>query len=249
MTPGARDGQDLAATLRRGFERHRAAMETLGRGPVLDRLADLTRLAREVLAGGGKILACGNGGSAADAQHFAAELVGRYREERPALAAIALNTDGAVLTCLANDYDSDRVFARQVEALGRPGDLLVGISTSGRSPNVVRALETARARGLIGSGLEASVRIARAPEDLPALLRAKGDLLPTVFIVSQVALGEADGAPVVYESQEIPGLVIAVDKARGQKCQRCWMWSERVGEDPRHPMLCERCAAVVSAGG
>jgi isoleucyl-tRNA synthetase len=112
---------------------------------------------------------------------------------------------------------------------------------------VARALEMARARGLIGSGLEASVRIVRAPEDLPALLRAKGDLLPTVFIVSQVALGEAEGVAVVYESQEIPGLVIGVDRARGQKCQRCWVWSERVGEDPRHPLLCERCAPVVSA--
>jgi phosphoheptose isomerase len=148
MTPGGRDERDLAATLRRSFERHRAAMEVLGRGPALDRLADLTRAVRDVLAGGGKIMACGNGGSASDAQHFAAELVGRYREERPALAALALNSDGAVLTCLANDYDYDRVFARQVEALGRPGDLLVGISTSGRSPSVVKALETARARGL-----------------------------------------------------------------------------------------------------
>jgi isoleucyl-tRNA synthetase len=114
---------------------------------------------------------------------------------------------------------------------------------------VAKALETARARGLIGSGLEAAVRIARAPEDLPALLRAKGDLLPTVFIVSQVALGDAEGSAVAYESQEIPGLVIGVDKARGQKCQRCWVWSERVGEDPRHPLLCERCAPVVSALG
>jgi D-sedoheptulose 7-phosphate isomerase len=148
MTPGDRGGRDLAATLRQGFDRHRAAMEKVGQGSVLDRLADLTRLVRDVLASGGKILACGNGGSASDAQHFVAELVGRYRDERPALAALALNSDGAVLTCLANDYDYDRVFARQVEALGRPGDLLLGISTSGRSPSVVQALETARSRGL-----------------------------------------------------------------------------------------------------
>jgi len=123
-------------------------MERLGTGPALDRLAELILLLHDVLSRGGKVLACGNGGSAADAQHFAAELVGRYKDERPALAAVALTSDGAVLTCLANDYDYDRVFARQVEALGRPGDLLLGISTSGRSPNVVRALETARARGL-----------------------------------------------------------------------------------------------------
>lgn len=143
-----RDGERVASGLRRGFERHRAAMERLGAGPALDRLSDLTLLLHEVLARGGKVLACGNGGSAADAQHFAAELVGRYRDERPALAALALTSDGAVLTCLANDYDYDRVFARQVEAHGRPGDLLLGISTSGRSPSVVLALEAARARGL-----------------------------------------------------------------------------------------------------
>jgi len=93
------------------------------------------------------------------------------------------------------------------------------------------------------------VRISSAPEDLPALLRAKRAVLPTLFIVSGVELEPGPAGAVHYESQEIPGLVIAVDKARGQKCQRCWMWSERVGEDPRHPMLCERCAAVVSAGG
>jgi isoleucyl-tRNA synthetase len=114
---------------------------------------------------------------------------------------------------------------------------------------VAKALETARARGLIGSGLEAAVRIAQAPEDLPALLRAKGDLLPTLFIVSQVALGDASPSAVMTESPEIPGLVIGVEKARGQKCQRCWVWSERVGEDPRHPTICERCAPVVSAAG
>ncbi|HET8946980.1 MAG TPA: SIS domain-containing protein [Candidatus Polarisedimenticolia bacterium] len=148
MKHDSRGERDLPAALRSGFERHRRAMDGLGQGPALERLADLTRLVRDVLAAGGKILACGNGGSAADAQHFAAELVGRYRDERPALAAMALTSDGAVLTCLANDYDYDRVFARQVEALGRPGDLLVGISTSGSSPSVVRALETARSRGL-----------------------------------------------------------------------------------------------------
>jgi phosphoheptose isomerase len=149
MPDGAdRSGRSVAALLRQGFERHRAAMERLGTGPALGRLSDLALLLHDVLARGGKVLACGNGGSAADAQHFAAELVGRYREERPALPALALTSDGAVLTCLANDYEYSRVFARQVEALGRPGDLLLAISTSGRSPSVVLALEAARARGL-----------------------------------------------------------------------------------------------------
>jgi isoleucyl-tRNA synthetase len=112
---------------------------------------------------------------------------------------------------------------------------------------VAKALETARARKLIGSGLEAGVRIASAPEDIPALLAAKRDLLQTLFIVSRVELSGAASGAVVYESQEIPGLVVVVDRAPGRKCERCWVWSERVGEDPRHPSLCERCAPVVSA--
>jgi len=102
----------------------------------------------KALRGGGRILACGNGGSAADAQHFAAELVGRFERERAAMAAIALTTDTSILTALANDYDFTMVFARQVEALGRPGDIVLGISTSGGSANVLAAFEAARAGGL-----------------------------------------------------------------------------------------------------
>jgi D-sedoheptulose 7-phosphate isomerase len=100
------------------------------------------------LGNGGKILVCGNGGSASDAQHFAAELVGRFMRERRALASIALTTDTSILTALANDYAFDRVFARQVEALGRPGDVVLGISTSGQSANVLAAFAAARALGL-----------------------------------------------------------------------------------------------------
>ena len=100
------------------------------------------------LKGGGKLLVFGNGGSAADAQHVAAELVGRFERERPGMAAIALTTDASVLTSVANDYAFERVFARQVEALGRTGDVALGITTSGASPNVVAALETARGLGL-----------------------------------------------------------------------------------------------------
>ena len=100
------------------------------------------------LRSGGRILACGNGGSAADAQHFAAELVGRFERERAAMAAIALTTDTSILTALANDYDFTMVFARQVEAPGRPGDVLLGVSTSGGSANVLAAFETAKAGGL-----------------------------------------------------------------------------------------------------
>jgi D-sedoheptulose 7-phosphate isomerase len=101
------------------------------------------------LKAGGSVLVFGNGGSAADAQHFAAELLGRFERERKAWPAIALTTDTSALTAIGNDYGFDRVFARQLEALGKKGDVAIGISTSGKSPNVLRALETANDRGLI----------------------------------------------------------------------------------------------------
>lgn len=97
---------------------------------------------------GNKILSCGNGGSAADAQHFAAELVCRFERERPELAAIALTTDTSAITAIANDYDFNQIFAKQVRALGKPDDLLLAISTSGNSPNVISAIEAAHTRGL-----------------------------------------------------------------------------------------------------
>jgi D-sedoheptulose 7-phosphate isomerase len=100
------------------------------------------------LKNGAKVLIFGNGGSAADAQHFACELVGRFLRERRAVPAIALTTDGSALTAIANDYGFDRVFARQIEALGRPGDVAVGISTSGSSANVLSGLRCAKACGL-----------------------------------------------------------------------------------------------------
>lgn len=100
------------------------------------------------LRAGGKILFAGNGGSAADAQHWAGELVSRFYYDRPGLAAVALTTDSSILTAIGNDYGYDYTFARQVEALGRAGDVLVAISTSGNSPNIVRAAESARARGM-----------------------------------------------------------------------------------------------------
>jgi D-sedoheptulose 7-phosphate isomerase len=100
------------------------------------------------LAAGGKVMACGNGGSAADSQHFAAELLNRFEKERPPLAAIALTTDTSTLTSIANDYRYEDVFAKQIQALGRPGDVLLAISTSGNSPNVIEAIHTAHARGV-----------------------------------------------------------------------------------------------------
>lgn len=121
----------------------------------LEDLINAANVAAQSLKAGGKILLCGNGGSAADCQHVATELVGRLSRSltRPAMAAIALTTDTSFLTAYANDVGFEGVFARQVEGLGRPGDVLIGISTSGRSPNVVRAVEVARSRGMITMAL------------------------------------------------------------------------------------------------
>lgn len=106
-----------------------------------------------LLKSGGKVLLCGNGGSASDAQHIAAEFVGRFVESRRALPAIALTTDTSILTAVANDFGFEQIFARQVEALGGQGDMLIGFSTSGNSENVVRALKAARERKMITVGL------------------------------------------------------------------------------------------------
>jgi D-sedoheptulose 7-phosphate isomerase len=125
-----------AASVQRGLE---AQVEPIARAAAICWAA---------LATDRRVLVFGNGGSAAEAQHFAAELSGRFARERRALPALALTTDTSVLTAVGNDYGFERVFGRQVEAFGRPGDVAVGISTSGRSPNIVDGLRTARARGL-----------------------------------------------------------------------------------------------------
>ncbi len=116
-------------------------------------LLEVGRRMAESLTAGGRVLAFGNGGSASDAQHFVAEVVGRLARERAGLSAIALSTDPSVVTAVANDMGYAAVFRRQVEAHGRPGDIALGISTSGRSANVVEALRAARARGLVTVGL------------------------------------------------------------------------------------------------
>lgn len=113
--------------------------------PVIGRAAELAAAA---LLDNHKVLSCGNGGSAADAQHFSSELLNRFERERPALPAIALTTDSSTLTSIANDYDYNEIFSKQVRALGQSGDVLLAISTSGNSPNVVRAIEAAHDRGM-----------------------------------------------------------------------------------------------------
>jgi D-sedoheptulose 7-phosphate isomerase len=111
-------------------------------------IAQAAGLIAHCLLADGKVLACGNGGSAADAQHFAAEMLNRFEIERPGLAAMALTTDSSTLTSIANDYDFSQVFAKQVSALGHPNDILLAISTSGGSRNVVEAMQAAHARGM-----------------------------------------------------------------------------------------------------
>ncbi|MDO6387457.1 MULTISPECIES: phosphoheptose isomerase [unclassified Uliginosibacterium] len=111
-------------------------------------LADAAELMVQTLLSNGKILACGNGGSAADAQHFASELIGRYERERPELAAIALSVDSSTMSAIANDYSWEQVYAKQVRALGQPHDVLLAISTSGDSPNILAAIEAAHERDL-----------------------------------------------------------------------------------------------------
>ena len=144
-------GARLAAGLR---EMSDTALRTAAQiGPALERAAEMVR---ETVARRGTLFFCGNGGSAADAQHMATEYVVRYRRNRSAYPAIALTTDTSLLTACGNDFGFDHVFARQVEALGRPGDLLIIHSTSGNSPNVLRAAEAARARGIATLALAAN---------------------------------------------------------------------------------------------
>lgn len=131
------------------------------------------------LRAGGKILFMGNGGSAADAQHLAGELVSRFEFDRPALASIALTTDTSILTAIGNDYGYEMLFSRQVQALGRPGDVLVGISTSGNSPNVIKALLTAREMGIHTVGMTGN-RESRMIECVDLCLRAPSPDTPLI---------------------------------------------------------------------
>lgn len=134
------------------FEQLRSVIDRVGRDKA-DTIAQCVHLLVDALRDGGKILIMGNGGSAADAQHFAAELVGRFLMERKALPSIALTTDSSILTAVGNDYGFDEIFKRQIEALARPGDVVIGISTSGMSKNVFHALIAANQIGCKTVGL------------------------------------------------------------------------------------------------
>jgi D-sedoheptulose 7-phosphate isomerase len=141
------------------------------------------------LRSGNKLLIVGNGGSAADAQHIAAEIVGRYKQDRPAWAALALTTDTSALTAIANDYGFEQIFARQIEGLGQRGDVLLALSTSGRSPNILAALRSARTRGLVTIGFTGA-KGATLAAHCDHLLVAPSDDTP---VVQQIHLTFAHG--------------------------------------------------------
>jgi len=138
------------------FEEHLEVAQAVMASDILAQLDRIAVTVKEALAKGNKVLFCGNGGSAADSQHLAAEFVGRFQKERAGLPALALTVDTSILTAVGNDYGFDKVFVRQVEALANAGDVIVGISTSGNSPNVVAALELAKAKGLYCVGMTAA---------------------------------------------------------------------------------------------
>lgn len=173
------------------MEASRSALEaSMGDPAFMAALAAICEAAVNTLKNGGKILFAGNGGSAADAQHFAAELVGRFAYDRPGLPAIALTTDTSILTAVGNDYGYEAIFARQVESLGVKGDLFVGLSTSGNSPNVLRAMGACRAKG-IGTA---------------AFTGAKGGKLAS--ICDQVLCAASDNTPRIQEVHGLAGHIL-----------------------------------------
>lgn len=174
MTAGETARRLVVETLQTTARLHAA----LAAGPAVETIARASETLVHVLRAGGQVLVFGNGGSAADAQHLAAELVGRYERDRRGYPAVALTTDPSIVTAVSNDYGFEMVFARQVEALGRAGDLAIGLTTSGESPNVVRALEAAKARGLrtiavTGRDGGAAGRLADVHVNVPADVTAR----------------------------------------------------------------------------
>ena len=156
---------------------------------LVGRIAKVAAACVAALGNGRKLLFAGNGGSAADAQHLAAELVSRFAYDRPGLPAFALTTDTSVLTAIGNDYGYERLFARQIEAVGSAGDVFFGISTSGRSPNVLNALDVARAKGLVTVGMTGHAGGQMLPR-CDHLLRVPSDSTPRIQ-EGHIAIGHA----------------------------------------------------------
>lgn len=141
----------MADPMRESIEQHLASLARLAQAAgTLQRIAETIHRALE---NGNKVLTCGNGGSAAEALHLAEEMMGRFNRDRDPMAAVCLCADSPAITCISNDYGYEQVFARQVQGIGRRGDVLVALSTSGKSPNIVKALERGRALGLVNVGL------------------------------------------------------------------------------------------------
>ena len=152
---GKKSGGPVNRIIEQRLADHLEVLQKLMDSDLPEKLETCAKYVEKALAEGHKVLFCGNGGSAADSQHLAAEFVGRFQKERKGLPAIALTVDTSILTAVANDYGYDTVFARQVQALGEPGDVLVGISTSGNSKNVLLAVEEAKAKGITCIGMTA----------------------------------------------------------------------------------------------
>lgn len=138
------------------FQEHMEVAQAVMQSDILEQIECVAEVVKKALADGHKVLFCGNGGSAADSQHLAAEFVGRFQKERRGLPAIALTVDTSILTAVSNDYGYDKVFVRQVEALAQAGDVLFGITTSGNSANVVEAVELAKQKGVFCVGMTAA---------------------------------------------------------------------------------------------
>lgn len=152
---GKKSGGPVNRIIEQRLADHLEVLQKLMDSDLPEKLETCAKYVEKALAEGHKVLFCGNGGSAADSQHLTAEFVGRFQKERKGLPAIALTVDTSILTAVANDYGYDTVFARQVQALGEPGDVLVGISTSGNSKNVLLAIEEAKAKGITCIGMTA----------------------------------------------------------------------------------------------
>ncbi len=211
----------------------------------VDAVVAAARVVRDALAAGNKVLLCGNGGSAADAQHIAAELVGRFVVERRGLPAIALTTDTSALTAIANDYGYDVVFARQVEALGRPGDVLIAITTSGRSKNVVAAVTAARALGMKVVGLtgaagddfvrgcDAGVAVpsrntARIQEGHIAIGHVLCELVDAAYVAAGAGASVEISARVSTAAKEFTLVELVAQRARWRAERRTVVWTNGV---------------------
>lgn len=143
----------LRTQLQEIFRQNREAVEKSFSAPQIEKLERIAEILTQALRSGRKLLLCGNGGSAADAQHIAAEFIGRFKRERKSLPAIALTTDTSILTAVGNDYSYEQVFSRQVEGLGEKGDVLIALSTSGNSKNVLAAVRAAKSQSVVTVGL------------------------------------------------------------------------------------------------